>query len=85
MYEYRVVTVGDVRALRRRHTAASEVIEAGDSTEAAVQAALDNYASAGWKLHTCQIADRRNGTILVFERLTKASAERLAKALEQAG
>lgn len=77
MYEYRVVPVGDVRALRRHPN--REVVEAGDTTDEAMQAALDDFASRGWKLHTALPSGR--GTMLIFERLSPESAKRIMEAM----
>lgn len=77
MYEYRVVPVGDVQALRRHPN--REVVEAGATTGEAVQAALDDFASRGWKLHTILSSGR--GAMLVFERLSPESAKRIMEAM----
>jgi hypothetical protein len=79
MYEYAVVPVGDVRALRRRPH--REVVEAGETTEEAVAAALTEFALQGWKLHSV-VAN--GGILLIFERITRESAQKMMAALEGA-
>ena len=72
MYEYEVVPVRTVRALEEDFDKVEDV-----PLEDAIKLALDFFAADGWKLHTCHIGE---GAILVFERVTKASAKKLMDA-----
>jgi hypothetical protein len=75
MYEYEVVPVRTVRALEEDFDKVEDV--GAIPLEDAIKLALDFFAADGWKLHTCHIGE---GAILVFERVTKASAKKLMDA-----
>lgn len=78
MYEYEVVPVGSVRALKEDFDNIEDVGAVPLSD--AIQMALAFFAKDGWKLHTCHIEG--DAATLVFERLTAESAKKLMAALE---
>lgn len=82
MYEYKVVSVGDVRELRRRMRASVPIQEAESPEEGgALEEALNHWAQKGWRLVNVVQTDPRMMMLLcVFERNTeKAGCECLAK------